>query len=150
MYAVLFFKYIVMHGVMPHVYFSEHAQFWGVASCCAPCMADLMLNPCVNIVRPSKRDTTHSCTGQSGSATVSYHWQTLTNHLNTAVKVLAIDTLKRLYSFPYMYDGLHTGAHMGVDTGVCANMYGLTYRCTYARRRYLFLPVPYTGIRTPM
>ena len=37
MYAVLFSKYVVMHGCNASRVLSEHAQFWGVASCCAPC-----------------------------------------------------------------------------------------------------------------
>ena len=36
MYAVLFSKYVVMHGVMPHVFFLS-MRSWGVASCCGPC-----------------------------------------------------------------------------------------------------------------
>ena len=57
------------------------------------------------------------------------HFQTI--YLNTAVNILAIDTLKRLYDFPYgrmsMMGYVHKDARMGLLTGVCVSTYGLTY-----------------------
>ena len=75
--------------------------------------------------------TMSSCTSQRRTASVSYHWQTSTNDLNSAVN-FPIDTLKRIYNFLYRcisltgYIQVHVWAYvrayvqtrMGWPTGV--------------------------------